>query len=547
MKRWFQRFLVFLACGSTLAATGTFNVTKEPSKHDGVNMVPMPTVGPMQPPRVLIDQSHDFLFIVLHLGTFLKTHGFMGTFSHATLAPRIYRNCDVIVTHQSGSDVPYTKRQVSDLKKFVSKGGGLLLIGYGPAYVGYAKSKNLTFESWPMNLLAGELGFHFEPEAGRLPLAVQTHTLTEGIREVTFQDKNPRVGIVSVPKEASVLLADSTGKPVLAVREFGNGRVAVLTEYRFIKTIDEPPNERLFVNLFGWLGANSANKVKMANRRPQEIFPGIELHKGHDYELVDKPEPPEWDGGPDFIWPEIQVKRGAIMLQYSASMKARAEYLIQQYPVVYNTIYELFQVEPAQEMILEALPSSGGGYHWTKQRLVAIGALADDKAVVGIMGHEMVHAWGLPTPRNFPHGWTAFTDDYLSAKLQLRTPAEMTEEWNRELSELKALDPNLDSLDIVEATTDPTRQRLLDKKVGWILKELEKKYGLDFFARLVRIYREQGKTPRREETYEGLPMDDFVYYASLAAGEDLYPWFRSLGTTVHPRPLQFQHAAPRGQ
>ena len=29
--------------------------------------------------------------------------------------------------------------------------------------------------------------------------------------------------------------------------------------------------------------------------------------------------------------------------------------------------------------------------------------------------------------------------------------------------------------------------------------------------------------------------DEFIYYMSLAVGEDLYPWFRDIGTTVTPR------------
>lgn len=527
-KGFFKKYSVLVALGLVLALSG---------KHIGGGMTGTLVTLQTQRPLVLIDQSHDFLFIVLHLGTFLKTHGFLGTLSSATLEPRIYRNCDVIITHQSWSDVPYTRKQVNDLRRFVSKGGGLLLIGYGPGYVDYAKSKNLSFDSWPINILARAFGFRFEPEAGKIPFVVQPHSLTTGVGELTFQDETLRLGIAKVPNDAVVLLGDSAGNPVLAAREFRKGRVAVLTEYRFIKTIDESTNEKLFVNLFSWLGANSPNKAKFTHQRPQEIFPGIELHKGYDYELADKPEPPNWNGGPDFIWPEIQIKRGGITLQYSASMRERADYIIQQYPVVYKTIFELFKVEPAQEMILEALPSPGSGYHWTKQKLVAIGALADDKAVLNIMSHEMVHAWGLPTPRNFSHGWTCFTDDYVSERLQLRTREQIAEGWNRRLSRVKEIDPNLNSLDIAQMTTDPSFQQILDTKVGWVLKELGRTYGLDFFPRLVRLYREHTKVPCDTDPCRALPLDDFIFYASLAAGEDLFPWFSSVGTTVRPRPI----------
>ena len=532
------QIIVFVMCQIGSAPTNARDYWYEGSQPMQMEKKEATAVDGKLLPRVLIDQSHDFRFIVLHLGTFLKTHGFFGTMSHATLEPRIYRNCDIIVTHQSWSDVGYAGEQVKSLKEFVRNGGGLLLLGYGPGYVDYAKSKALAFDSWPINRLAGEFGFQFDAVAGRLPVVVQAHNLTEGVQEVTYEDKTPRLGTVTIPSEASVLLADSAGKAVLAVRTFGRGRVAVLTEYRFIKTIDETMNERIFVNLFEWLGAASPNTARFATYSAEDLFPGIELHKGHDYELVDKPEPPNWNGGPDYIWPEIQINRGAITLQYAASMKKRAEYIVEQYPRVYETIFDLFKVEPAREMIIEALPTAGGGYHWTREKLVAIGSLADDKAVVGIMGHEMVHGWGLPTPKNFPHGWTAFTDDYLETNLKLKPPEKIAEEWKQELATVTKVDPQLDSLDVTESTADPVRQRILDKKVGWMLKELEKKYGLAFFSRLAMIYRQRSPERIDVETYEDLPIDDFIYYASLAAAEDLYPWFQRLGTTVHPRKIE---------
>ena len=34
-------------------------------------------------------------------------------------------------------------------------------------------------------------------------------------------------------------------------------------------------------------------------------------------------------------------------------------------------------------------------------------------------------------------------------------------------------------------------------------------------------------------------VDRFVYYLSRAVGEDLFPWFKEIGTTVHPLPLGF--------
>jgi hypothetical protein len=152
------------------------------------------------------------------------------------------------------------------------------------------------------------------------------------------------------------------------------------------------------------------------------------------------------------------------------------------------------------------------------------------------MAHELVHAWGLPTPRNFAHGWTTFTDDYIALRLGLFPPAEVESKWQFELNKVRENDPGLDRLDVTARAKDSREQRLLDKKVGMILKELHGRYGMETFARFVRACRQEGAMTRQENPDEPtISLDDFVFHFSRVVGEDLGPLFRTYGATVHAR------------
>ncbi len=496
-------------------------------------------------PNVLVDQSHDFLFVVLHVGFFLKYNDFLGTLSSATLNRDLYRNCDVVVTHQGWSDVPYTDSQIGDLKAFVEGGGGLVLIGSGNDAAGVLKRKNLSFETWSMNSLAAAFGFEFQSQKGHLPLRVKDHAMTSEFYSLITRDKNPTAGVVKIPAEAAALVTDSAGSAVIAVRDFGKGRIVVISDYRFCQTIDDSSNARFFIQLFEWAGEHSQKRFQFAGKNPQKIFPGIELHKGWDYETANRPNlQPNWDEqGSDFIWPEKQIQKESIVFQYSEALESHVRFLIEQYPVMYQTIFDMLRCEPYDRVIIQALPTGGGGYHWTKQNVVAIGCLTDSNRVLGVMGHEMVHAWGLPTPRNFSHGWTTFTDDYIARKLQLYPKSEIEKNWNTEVEKVRNIDPYLDSLDITEKTADPVRQRLLDKKVGWLLKVLYDDYGMGAFITLIRLCRNDPSVPRASTSPDEptLSLDDFIYYLSKAVHRDLYPWFKKYGATVHPRAIKIEN------
>ena len=64
------------------------------------------------------------------------------------------------------------------------------------------------------------------------------------------------------------------------------------------------------------------------------------------------------------------------------------------------------------------------------------------------------------------------------------------------------------------------------------------KYGDDLFVRLTEVLLQKAN-----DTEKNIPritfsqIDSLIYYLSRAVGEDLFPWFEEIGTTVHRLPL----------
>ena len=60
---------------------------------------------------------------------------------------------------------------------------------------------------------------------------------------------------------------------------------------------------------------------------------------------------------------------------------------------------------------------------------------------------------------------------------------------------------------------------------------------LEKFRRTVFLYRQAGRLPTNPATAETIRL------LSLSVGQDLYPYFRSIGTHVQPLPIDFGEPA----
>lgn len=73
-------------------------------------------------------------------------------------------------------------------------------------------------------------------------------------------------------------------------------------------------------------------------------------------------------------------------------------------------------------------------------------------------------------------------------------------------------------------------------KGHWLLTELQRRFGDGFLARLFEVLPKERKDDKLPQSYTTAG-DRVAYYLSLAAGEDLTPFLREVGTSVRALPL----------
>jgi hypothetical protein len=169
-----------------------------------------------QPIHVLLDESHCFLFAT-HDGMirYLRPNPFRLLNSYAAVTALPLERFDVICTIVTGEVIPrYRPEEFALLDKAVRHGAGLLIMGGTGA------------PDSPVNRFARGFGFQFPPGAAKAPFRVSPHACFKGAA-VAYQVSDEGYPCrVRVAGEATPLVTDATGAPVIAMRRHGKGWVA---------------------------------------------------------------------------------------------------------------------------------------------------------------------------------------------------------------------------------------------------------------------------------------------------------------------------------
>jgi len=493
-------------------------------------------------PKILVDQTHSYNFETYHLAYFLKEYGFLGIHSDRSLRKNIFQRLDVLVTHQDVVAVPYTAEEMAEIIEFVRQGGGVMLMGNGETFARYANQAELNGGEFPINQLAHIFGFEFSTKkaAGRL----SAHPDMPEFMVSPFHLDIPHTSTVTILKNGQPVLSDETQQPVIAIGEYGMGRVAVVGGTYLSRYLDYLPIKRLLAALFNWLGEKSPNIQRYVDQNTAALFPDIRMHQGWDYELEMKPElKRRYIQRADFIWPENEVNINGIQILYAESMKTKVGHIVDElYPRVYQALRDFYQCEPLSESVkrIHFYPHWGSGYTWmpplVQPAIIGIPCLGKNPdLILGIFSHEMTHAWGLPGPPGWEHCWTTFTDQYFAEQLDLYGAEQRAQSNESRWQKLFAADPELDKIDISGERRDSiVAEHLRWAKFSYMFNELCEKYGNELLAKYIRLFRKYGTTDK-----ESLSMTDFIRYLSLAAGADLFPYFIEKGTQVKPQEIKF--------
>ena len=481
--------------------------------------------------NVLLDNAHQFLFFTAwNIPPILREGGFRVIGSQATLDTVLVPGqmsrvrlghgkerpfgqwpnpkFNVVITHQHDPRAQdYLPEEVEAVRRFVEEGGGLIIIGGGI-------HKADEVERWPINSLAKEFGAAFTDQASSAPFADLGGMLTKPL-EIPGSG---RFTGLSLDEGWQVLIQGANDAPIMAAREFGEGRVAVIGDMKVIEWGKDSPK-------------NTA-KSKKAN--------GAFLHELLYWAAFSQPPaggsrnlPTEaWGGGP--IYPELKAEIGNITVFYAKNQKEPSLKAISDYmPSVKEQIESwLPSVPPPGRMYL--ILSSGGGGGWAvnayEPKEVGIISL-DQEGILSVFAHELAHTMaGPPNDKGevagrLPGVFSEAHAGWFQGKIEaLRTGKRDGHDPNR----LFEKDPDGKTIDIADLDRDKQEISKGWAKLWWIWQKLDDRYGPTWYPRWLWV-----KSVRwQDDPGHHLSWDEVVEDMSIAVGEDLFAFFREIGTTL---------------
>jgi len=507
------------------------------SKNQTANLIPPQPLygGEDNGINVLLDHAHQFLFFTAwEIPPLLREGGFRVIGSQApldiVLTPGQENRVrlgqekqrpfgwwpnpefNAVITYQTQPQAQeYLPEEIEATRMFVESGGGLVIIGGGRHHPDEVKR-------WPINSLAKEFGATFSAHATSVPFSDAGDSLTKPLELPTSGE----IAMLSLEKSWRPLICGSGNTPILALREFGKGRVVIISDLEMIK--------------WGKDSAQNTAKSKTAN--------GTFLHNVLSWVSAGKPPaagarnlPCEaWGGGA--IYPEQEVDIGGLTVLHAKNQREPILKLIsEEMPHVKRQLEAwLPSVPPPGGMYLILAAGAGGGWAVNVYEPKEVGTIAlDPEGILSVFAHELAHTMAGPPNDNgevagqLPWLFSEAHAGWFQGKIAaLRTGNRGGHEPNL----IFEIDKDGKTIDLTRVRNEENWQGW--RKLWWIMQKLDDKYGPTWYPRWLWVK----NTRWQKEPNRQLSWDDVVEDMSIAVGEDLFPFFREIGTTLEKERLE---------
>ena len=438
------------------------------------------------------------------------------------LSEAVLKKYDVL-TICSTTSLKYTDAELQLIREFVENGGGLLLAASTSRF---ERDVRAPISELGINHVAslfgarflllpegrGEMDIDANPLRGytKKDLRLISHEITD---ELEIDDLGlTYCGILDIPADGNVFLEHSeTGEPVGACLHFGSGRVLLINLQLF-----QRENHRVSGRFVDWLGING-------EETPQQK-PSLTT----DAQTI-----------PDEIPIEEHVRKdGKIKIFYTHFVEDRVDTCMAFAKKLAKEMFSKFREGEKIEWKIDLMPSCVHeyGFDW-QDSIMTIGGCVSLPRLAYSLGVEASGLIADKTPfgkvteiifdgDGFPFFFGIWAMKLLGFEPEASEMLTEAERQFRENTEAEKL------IDIARVYEQRSREPI------WILKMLLEKYGDDLFVRLAEVLSE-----KPSDTEKNMPrttfseVDSLVYYLSRAVGDDLFPWFEEIGTTVHPLPL----------
>jgi hypothetical protein len=442
----------------------------------------------------------------------------------------VLKNYDVVLLVNSSARFHYAEPELHAIEKFVEEGGGLLVICNAAA----------------MTMEAGEFPFHIrvlQKTCEELWNRRYVHAALEemplnaalrlfGLRIVNHRShgenltihKHPSISIpedrtlvrrlrlssftLVAPEDAHILIEDKDGGAVGGVAHlYGKGRVVVFAEPSlFSPSAVQRLAQNWVQGMVKWLATGQLSEGSGVSEIPALI--DAENYEKHIDGLTIRSN--------DFTKEAVPL-----ISRYAKSIADD------------DRAYLGFRSCP-----LTLTLWAGGDAGGASGRHVDISCLSSNAAIIGEIGHEMAHAILLSSSPYYAYGpprW--FVEGATAQYLAIRA--------------LRATGFNEEARDFYNLTWQVIQNERAGKKVDisknanayhpkatWVMDVLERRYGPSFLRRFCHF---------PADARDSFPFVEanriLIYYLSRTAGEDLFPFFSAIGTTVDPLPI-LPEAAP---
>jgi hypothetical protein len=481
--------------------------------------------------NVLVDLSHQANFFTMwHLPRMLRNMGFRASGSQASLDtvltpgnlsrvripvgkrrpfawwpnPRY----NVVITFQASARAQeYLPEEITALKEFLDSGGGLVLLGG-------RVSNPRDIDTWPLNKLMKQFGAGFSTDADTL----------DGVS----------MPVLDVSPDWEVCLRGTKGKPVIARRERGNGRMLILGSFKYLESkkpsrdSSNPTNQSLstIAELVKW-AAGGTPPAGGSTHLPREAS----------------------GGGP--IYPELSQRIGNVVVYYAKNQKKELlECINKDMPLVKGKV-ESWLPSTAPDEPMNLILSAGGGGGWAVNAYLPkeVGIISLTKAgVLSVFAHELAHTMGGPPNAegtlagHWPGGnqGEAHAGWFQGKAAALPTGKRVSHQPNK----LFDFDKDGTALDLALPGSEIREKWGKGKdwtKLWWIWQKLDDRYGPTWYPR----WRWVQHTRWQHQPDHRLSWDQTVEDMSIAVGEDLFPFFRKIGTSLTKE--RFPQAVFEGQ
>ena len=395
-------------------------------------------------------------------------------------------------------NMSYADEERAAVREFVTKGGGLLMTGNGfrwaqrnRAVSVEAQQAPLAQERMTLNQLAGAFGVMFTAERpsrrDRKNLRIAAHPCygERGVAELSEILGSGSYCVLSVRPEieAEALVADGSGRPLAVAFRCGEGRVVAVGADMWSQ--DRPESYELASDVLTWLGEGRLSAQYGQRAEPETVESSTSIER---------------DGFRLLYNPQIEYRATAIAPLAERSLRFTDGLLAGSQRAM-------------RKLSIRLIIAEQGGASGKNINVSALGPL---HRIAGVVAHERAHQF-----------YRGVREEYFAhyigirARMSLGYPDEARAIIAAETAAFRAEDPKGDGIDIMGPMS-----RAAQGKYVWMLEELEKKHGPDFIGKFFARWRQDVSAPR------SLDAAHFVQYMSEAAGEDLAPWFKALGTTT---------------